>query len=156
MYKYVAGIDPGAEGGITILSPNGFIQSWPMPMEAGHGKAREVAVKTLKYILGTHPLDMVFLEQVGPVKGARASSTWTFARNFQAPLDVLKLMGLSYDLVAPKVWQGILKGKYKGKSSTLAWAKRVYPDLPLEVLDHDGMVDALAICYYGMRLANSA
>ncbi len=145
--QYIAGIDPGIDGGVALLLDDGKLYEYcKMPTKPGHSKSLEVDVVALRNFL-CRPA-RVYIELVGPIPKAKAKSSFSFGRNFQAVLDVCQLAGHSYELVPPKVWQEIHKGRYKGKLSTLAMVNRLWPGLDIT---HDGQADSIGIALWGHR-----
>lgn len=150
--SYVAGIDPGINGGIALLSRDGeLFGHMAMPTRPGHGKSLEVNIRGVKDFLYTwypgSPM-RVFIELVTPVHGSSLKSCWSFARNFQCLITLCELEGLSFELVPPKVWQKIHEGRYKGKATSIAMANQLFPSLNSQ---HDGICDAVCIAEWGRR-----
>lgn len=144
----IAGIDPGINGGIAILDRDGdLLGAYSMPTQPSHTGGLEVDCLDLKHLLDKIP--RVYIEQVAAIKGSSPKSAFSFGRNFQAVLSVCQLCLVPYELVPPKVWQaGVLKGKYKGKQSTLALVARLYPKAGIT---EDGKADAVAIALWGRQ-----
>lgn len=165
----IIGIDPGGQGGIAHLKPNGeVLELFVMPTIG-----KEVDIHQLSELIPFHA-EQVFLEDVGAIMGVPVSkqTMFNFGRNLGLIEGIIVAKQLSYVKVKPKEWQkemfrGVpeLKKPGKGKKLTrdtkkmaLVAAKRLYPGQDLSKSgisrkEHDGFVDALLIGAWGARNA---
>jgi hypothetical protein len=150
----VAGIDPGVNGGVSIVEGGGSYSLrdvWVTPRLAD-GEIDYLEFSRIFCRLARHGVDHIFIEQVHAIFGASAKSTF----NFGQALGAAK-MGISnlsqpfpFTQVAPKTWQkevwsGIApiiisgsrkvskktgklsKGKVDTKAMSLVASKRLFP-----------------------------
>ena len=150
------GIDPGNKGGIAILEQDDSVEVYPMPI-TGTGKDKLIDGATVAEIIGGRD-GLVVIEKVHAMPKQGVSSTFAFGRGFGQLIGVLQVMGLQWAMVTPQAWKkAILAGcGDKGKKATIAWCKRMFPDVSLIPercrTEHDGMADALAMAEYGRRM----
>jgi hypothetical protein len=180
-FKIYIGIDPGVNGGITMITEDlvrgeTTISTYKMPCNSG-----ELDVDVLRAIL-THKaqfsLPMVVIEDVHAIFGTSAKSTFQFGYNTGVIIGVLTALNIPYTKVPPKKWQSemwqgvpkvckaskskdiakIPKEKTDTKAMSLIAAKRLFPSVSLTPSDsqratkpHDGIVDSLLIAEYCRR-----
>ena len=137
------GIDPGAKGGIAVISESGITV-------AAYDKARYIE------ILSQVPSDSVCcLEHVHAMPGQGVTSMFSFGQNFGWIQGVLEAFGVSYELVQPQKW----KKEYSitaDKNTSIEVCKRLFPNvslLPSERCrkDSDGIGEALLMAEYARR-----
>lgn len=164
-HSFFVGVDPGADGGVCIMTPSGeILDLFPMPTSQGATK-REVEAIEIEARVDLVATDLLFnstedaaipfvaIEKVGPFPGSSATGAFTFGRNFEAVVTWCKILSYPFELVDPKRWQKeILAGTAKGKDAVLSWARKSFPDRAALLGKHDGMGDAVAICEFIRRL----
>ena len=87
------------------------------------------------------------------------SSTFKTGRGFGQLEGLLSGMGVSYTLVKPREWQGVMfSGLPKCDTKELSFmvCKRLFPGIDLRKndncrIDHDGIADSLMIAEFGRR-----
>ena len=151
MNLYV-GIDPGAKGGIVGVNALGQI-SYMIPMPA---------IEKLPELLGSIKIKTVCIErsQVYPHDGK--ASAFTNGQNLGRLEGVMIAMGISFDLIKPKMWQKhmICSPKYHDtKRRALVSANKVFKKtksfwLPTKrhTVPHDGIIDAALLAEFCRRL----
>jgi len=94
--------------------------------------------------------------RISPIAGKHAC--YGLGRGLALIEGICAGMGIPYQLVEPKTWQGYLFKGLSGstKQKSLQFVKRAYPNLDirksnLAKKDHDGKADAVCIGYYGWR-----
>lgn len=124
------GIDPGASGGIAIITANNYAP-WVHKMP---DTPRELA----DMLSWDRPV-RVIVERVGPARGRDGrqqgvSSAFTFGQNFGQILGVLAALKLPHELVTPVTWQRefglVMKGETNQtvkKNKHKAEASRLFP-----------------------------
>jgi len=173
------GVDPGLNGGITIMNNNEII-THVMPINTFKIKKKEfryIDNKKLRDIfLNIYNIKEanIFIEDIHSLFGMSAKSNFSFGFGYGNLITTLDVFDLDYQKVTPKIWQksvwnskdivrgepflnkkGILKdGKIDTKATSLNAVQRIYPDLNLLAskrcrVPHDGIVDATLIMLYG-------
>jgi crossover junction endodeoxyribonuclease RuvC len=146
----IIAVDPGASGGVTVLSEGNPVTAYPVP-------AIEADVLHLIRELTPEPARCIaFVELVGDFigKAQPGSSAFNFGRGFGFLLGVLQERGVRLEPVRPQKWQKWLGlGTASACSSHAEWkrklrseAQRRYPALKVTL----STADALLILDYGL------
>lgn len=148
------GIDPGKNGGVAVLTPDGAIMGvirMPDPFQLADyfDKMRLHSTRLIAY-----------LERVGSMPGQGVRSTFTFGEGYGIIQGLLIALRIPFETVTPYQWQRSIhrgvKGSQNPKERTLRGIRQIYPEfdpvLPGCRVPHSGVVDALAIATYGRRL----
>ena len=159
------GIDPGLNGGIVIMKPEG-IETAIMPTttikKAGKDK-RVISHEGLKEIFKVFKSEECYAtieEQQAMTKGGIMQgviSMVTLGVGFGALLQVLTDFDIDFERVNPQDWQkefGIARGDTKEQA--LEVCQGLFPKLNLLAtkksrVAHKGIVDAVLIMEYGVR-----
>lgn len=150
--KYlIAGIDPGAKGGICIydLKSNRIVYLSTMPDIENFISILKKYKKHLKTI---------FLEKQWAYKGQGLKSAFTLGIHYGILQGILNTLKIPYETISPKAWQCFffgkngLKGRKFVKKLSLQKAKELYPELEIK---HDGQSDALLITEFGKLLLSN-
>lgn len=159
MSEVHAGIDPGLDGALAVLSPSG-VRVRPMPtLDVGGGK-REIDAKAVAEWLEANGVrqGFVLIEKVGAMPKQGVASTFCFGEGYGALKAVMRLMNYRWALVTPQRWKKeILQGfGSKDKDAAIEWCRRTHPDVSLKrtdkcLKDHDGMADALCLAHMAKR-----
>lgn len=157
----ILGVDPGLEGGFAILDGDSVIVE-PMPVGEEGLDVQEL------YRLLSHYAPLVSacyleLQQMRP----QQSGQFTIGRNFGKIEALLTVCHIKYQTVRPADWSkhyahGITEKDPHKRYTAIKQARReiaatLYPGIDLRKserakLPHDGLVDALLIADYGLRL----
>lgn len=147
----IAGIDPGANGGIAILNHE-------MKLIFASKLAPLLELGSLADILVAQGVTLVFVEKAQAFPGQGVAST--FATGYGAGLIVGTMVGrkIPHVLVAPRTWTkwahaGTGKGHPKVRS--LAASQRYWPGFDFRASakckkPHDGIIDACLIAGWGL------
>lgn len=154
------GIDPGLDGGLARIYPNGFVHLEVMPTLDGvrrGGTGRSLDLVALARDIGelldiNRGLYAVLEEQVGmPSRRMRrkpdgsrevevvrmpAASAFTVGQNYGAILGVLTALDVPFEIVRPQVWQrefGISRARGDTKAQAAQVATRLFPEVDLRV-----------------------
>ena len=159
--KTAFGIDPGKDGAIVIIEPDGVVRTYKFPRIG-----LDIDERKLWQIFLTIPLDAVgTIELVHSIFGTSAKSNFEFGGTYFMLRMALAARGLSFRAIPPKEWQkkffvGMTDIKdAKGKRDTKAMALRVAtdlfpnvslinPDKPRAYTPDAGIVDALLLAEY--------
>lgn len=171
--KHILGIDPGLTGGIVLLSTERkIIEKWVTPtMEIKKIKRGKKAVSNIVDIEAFHSiLNSIkknvyhcFLEKVGAMPGQGVVSMFNFGRTFGVTESLLVANRIPYTLVHPATWSKEIHGKLAGNDPKIK-SKAIIQDLyphenllasPRSKIPHLGLVDALLISEYGLRVFES-
>jgi hypothetical protein len=173
MNKIYIGIDPGQKGGIAMLIPNQKPILHKMPLIESELDLE----KLLEYIDPGSYSCHIIIENVHSIFGTSAASNFSFGFGCGQLFATLKLSGIPFTQISPKVWQKEIwqgvkpieildskkktkdgKPKYKidTKATSLLAVIRLFPGIDLRGSDrskkeHDGIVDALCLAEYGRR-----
>lgn len=154
----VVGCDPGLRGGVASILDGKLHDVVPMPLAAGEMHPGPLVAYLTS--LG-HKIDRVFIEhsQAFP-KMVGKSTVFNFGCGFGILQGVVGALCLPYTLVKPREWQRLMhKGtdaSAEPKARSLCAAYSLFPSqswlaTPKCKKDHDGMIDAALIAYYGYR-----
>jgi hypothetical protein len=157
--KTYIGIDLGLNGAITIIHPDGHIESAKMPVI---GKL--IDIPSLKYIIARKDAVVVF-EDLGVIFGTSKATAFSMGYQVGIVEALCVSLNLPYHKVKAKVWQKdmfqgvpelIKSGKRDTKGMALVACQRMFPTLKLTFGEratkpHDGLVDAVLIAAYGKR-----
>lgn len=152
MKQIYIGIDPGANGGIALITvePSAeTVEAIPYDSEKLVNICFEIANTTgeLKII--------TCLEKVGAMPGQGVTSMFNFGKNVGFIEGVLSANYIPYQTVPPQKW----KKEYSissDKNKSIEVCKKLFPNVNLKrtercAKDHDGMVEALLLAEYGRR-----
>ena len=178
MEKTFIGIDPGEQGFITALFPNGEKEFYSIDENDDLSLAR-----ILKDIKDRSWEVAACMESVHAIFGASAKSTFNFGQIFGILQGLLRANEISFTLVLPKDWQKEIwihqdeiyttkkrtfTDKESGEKSTKSYkavdpkptsinaARRIFPNVDLRKNDRcrkidDNKVDSLLIAEYARR-----
>lgn len=145
-----AGIDPGKAGGVATIFADGSAAAWPMPLHPdGEVDVRGVLDMT-GGVDGRPFRSYVAIEHVTAFRGSSPQSAFTFGKGFGKILGMLEALSISYEVVKPATWKKEM-GVNSDKASSIAVAKRLYPDLADTIGNHDGKAEALLIATWRKR-----
>ncbi len=151
------GIDPGLDGGLAAITPDGLIlQAMPAVAVGARRQLDEQAiVEWLLPFAGRQP--RVFIEAVGARPRQGVVAMFSFGAGWGLVRGICAGMSIRYELVRPQEWQGaMLAGQPKGSEYLVA--SRLWPSAEWRSSDkarkpHSGLVDAALIAEYGRRRA---
>jgi crossover junction endodeoxyribonuclease RuvC len=149
------GIDPGVDGGLAAITPEGLVLR-TMPMFEAGGKRfldeREIVRWMMDFAIRNA---RVFIESVHAMPKQGVASMFTFGTGWGQVRGICAGLGLSYELVRPQEWQReLLAGQPEGSEYLVA--SRLWPAAEWRATDrsrkpHSGIVDAALIAEYGRR-----
>lgn len=174
--KTYIGIDPGMNGGISVLKPNASPKLFSMPLIA---KKELDVVRIMEIVYGTDNAYVV-IEDVHSIFGSGATANFSFGVVCGSLATILKLCKIPFTKVPPKTWQKemwqgvkpvevlvpekkakdgtVTPSKYKvdTKATSLLAVTRLFPNENFRATDkcktpHDGIVDSLLMAEYGRR-----
>lgn len=151
----ILGIDPGASGGLALLSDNGMdLEVIPMPWITHVGinvePVRSWIIKASR----------VFLEDIQVRPGEGVKATKTSCVNWGRIMGIADGLSVSLKVVQAKDWQKLAgvssRDKRERKATSVALAQRTWPQcsfMPTErcTKPSDGMAEAALIAEYGRR-----
>jgi hypothetical protein len=125
------GIDPGVNGAIVVIGPNGeIVEIHDMPTLADGAKGRRaINAPLLASIVYKSHATKAFCELVGPRPGEGAVGAFGFGRSRGVIEGVLGAAGIPVTMIAPTVWKraaSIAPGK-ENKDSARAVAIARWP-----------------------------
>lgn len=151
MKKIYIGIDPGADGGIAMItiSDKETVTAWPYSNE----KLVEIcfAIADISGEVRT----TTCLEKVGAMPGQGVTSMFNFGKNVGFIEGVLSANYIPYQTVPPQKW----KKEYSissDKNKSVEVCKKLFPNINLKRTDkckkdHDGMAEALLMAEFARR-----
>jgi hypothetical protein len=156
----ILSVDPGKSGAIVVTDyllglHNVKIQSHVMPL-LKNGK--DYDIRQIRDVILNSGAELILVEDVHSVHGSSSAGNFAFGFGVGLIRGMIEISNIPYQLVAPKTWQkeawvGINKVK-DAKLNSQAAVHRLFPGVNLKatarsVKDHDGIIDALLIGYYG-------
>lgn len=154
----VAGIDPGKQGALVALRPNGQASVLRMPLKEDGVSIDGVAVASWLLV---EDVERVAIELIGArsVKDSSGKAIRNSGREFRFAIGVgvlhgvLDTMGLPYRKVLPAKWQARLTSSYgSGKSAAIAYCQDRLPQVDLKPgrcrAPQDGIADAACLAVY--------
>lgn len=157
----ILGIDPGLDGGLGILTPDGqVVAQGRMPVLPG--ERREIDLLSLVEILRFWRPEFAVLELVHAMPKQGVRSMFSFGRSTGQVEGVLVALGIPFERVTPQRWKGaVLNGTARDKSAAIAYVRRRWPDAELMGsarcrVPHDGIAEALCLAEFGRRLLAAA
>jgi hypothetical protein len=160
MVTIVMGIDPGLDGGLVALGPDGRVAAADlMPtLPSGRGSGRRLDFVRLRDLLPRGPDALVVLEELQGRPGAAmgATSALTMGQNHGLLVGMLVERGVAFELVNPQRWQRVMTpGSGDPKCRSVLTCQRLLPRLCLtpgkRTKPHDGLADAALLALYGLR-----
>lgn len=141
--KYL-GIDPGAKGGIAVISDSGY-----EVLPYSDGQLLNIAASL------TDETARCCLEQVHAMPKQGVSSTFKFGVSYGFIKGVLESFGISYQEIPPQRWKKEF-GLNSDKAASVDVCKRLFPTASLRAsdrcrTDNDGMAEALLMAEYARR-----
>ena len=161
MIKYTIGFDNGMKGGIVILNNLGDIElNIPMPVMGT--KKKEYDMKQIKDILEQKNQMgncIAILEKAQPQFRDGSKQAFKTGFGYGTLQGMLVALEISFQIVAPKIWQ---KKVFEGlntedtKLASALFCQRKWPKEDWKATQrctkiHDGMTDAACIAYYGVN-----
>ena len=122
----ILAIDPGLTGALAIYRdeyPSGIIIA-DMPVVDG-----EINVHQLNLMLREDPIDIAYIERVGPMPRDGVRQAWRFSAAYTAARTVVSLIGIPTRLVAPTTWKKAMNmaGGPVGKEQCRGLAIELFP-----------------------------
>jgi len=144
----VVGIDPGETGGLALI--NGSVFAMPMPDIWTFSRMLKFEGEFNRNI-------HVFIERSQSFPKQGVASSFNYGKHYGELLGVLVAHSIKHTLVPPATWTRALHVGTKAgdsKARTLEAVRRLFPGTNLVATErsrkpHLGIVDALAIAYYG-------
>lgn len=157
--SFVVAIDPGLSGAIVFINDKVFMH-YLMPLN----DERDIDFDRLVEILNKQSkIDMVFLERAVPF-AMGTSGAFTYGRGFAAIEIALRVVGLPVTYIEPARWtkemHAGIEADLKPKAKSTIAVQRLYrkwlDKIPKSKNGkmHDGVVDALLIAGFGLRILN--
>jgi hypothetical protein len=153
----IVGIDPGMQGAISVLTPEGRLEGlWDTPtlmLKTSRGTRQEYDVVGMTGILAPYvgPQTHVLIEESQSLPGQGVRSTWTTGYGFGIWLGILGALGLAHTRVRPAVWKRRL-GLTSDKEQCRLRAMQLYPAADLRLRKHHGRAEALLMAWYGSQV----
>lgn len=149
MKKYI-GIDPGAHGGIAVLSVDGsVVEVATMPT---------TPMDLLDFLSRYKDDSFCVLERVGGLPGQGGSAMFNFGKGYGHLQMALLALGIPTNDVTPNKWEKSFQlgssgkyGKTEWKNRLKAKAQQLFPSLGRKITL--ATCDALLIAEYGRRLS---
>lgn len=160
MNKVILGIDPGKNGGLTVMTDDGVLMTKKMPDTDGD-IATELEM-ILRYAENESRELCCYMEKVGGMPGQGGSAMFSFGRNVGFLYGVLASLKIPVVEVTPQKWQkmyslggvSITKSssaeKREHKNRLKGKAQQLFPGLGKAVTL--ATADSILIAEYGRRL----
>lgn len=146
----IAGIDPGADGGLAILDEKGRILDLRL--------LRAVVVKDH---LVSRGVKILWIEKAQAMGKESPNAMFSYGRNYGYLLGTLANTGIEINFVPPSVWtramhvhsaQNVTHKKSASESAAkMLWPEQTFLATPQSRKAHDGLYEAALIAYYGLK-----
>jgi hypothetical protein len=159
-----SGIDPGKDGAVAWLLPDGTVELHDVPTFAVKKTKREYDVPGMVSLLEHAQARggglRVCIEAVHSMPGQGVASTFSFGKGYGLWLGILGALRISFEAVAPQTWKKLLMANCpKEKEASVLVAGQLFP-LAVPLLHGsrgaalDGRADALLLAEYARRTAS--
>ncbi len=154
----VVGIDPGLDGAVAVIGPEGVEAAVTPTLAAGRGGRRQYDAAAMARLLAGREVELAVIEAVGAMPGQGVASTFGFGVGYGLWLGVLAALQIPHQAVSPQAWNRvILAGTARDKAAAIAFASRRFPCVPLLAtprsrVPHDGIADAMCLAEFARRL----
>jgi hypothetical protein len=164
MSKTVLGIDIGKAGYFAVLTPDGGIDTTPMPKIGTEVDYH--MIRTLIAPLQHEPCIVVF-ERLTSLHLASKKANWSLSNQAGTVRGIIIGLNLPFQEIAPKLWQEEMlrgipeikdsKNKRDTKKMALIAVQRLLPEQNLLRTEKctkpdDGLVDAILLATYAKRM----
>lgn len=146
----ILGIDPGAGGGLALLTDGGdLLHVADMPIVEVQGKRRISAPLLCQQIRNWNPR-LAVIERVGAMPGQGVSSMFAFGYSAGLLEGAVAMAGLPLVFVQPAVWKKAMKVT-KDKGGCRMMAQRLWPAHASSFarVRDDGRAEAALIGFHG-------
>jgi crossover junction endodeoxyribonuclease RuvC len=155
----VLGIDPGLDGGVALIRPDGSIRLHATPvLHAGAGSRRNYDVAQMVALLSAEPVGLAVIEAVAARPGQGVASMLRFGYGFGLWIGLLGALAIPFERVLSQARKrAILAGTGRDKAAAIAYCARRFPAAsllatPRATRPHDGLADAICLAEWGRRL----
>ena len=154
----IVGIDPGLNGGITVLSKKGKLMgSYVMPIVV-YKKKKDLDINALcRLFLIINP-EVVVIEKQQAMPGQGVSSMFKIGKGYGILLGLCAGLKINTELVSPKAWQKVMFAGHtvtNTKETSREVAKDIFNVEFLKTdrcsIPHDGMTDSALIAEWYRR-----
>ena len=157
MYELFIGIDPGGNGAVAVLTPDGApVDCFEVPF-LKDGSRKTINTRALSHrlqVLTKGKSVFCAIERVNAMPKQGVSSTFAFRRAFGQLEGVASAFGWSLIHVRPKTWQKKFFQFASGsdtKEKSRQIAMGLFPKVDLHLKKHHNKADSLLIGEYGRR-----
>lgn len=158
MNKMIIGIDPGFQGGISLIHDNGY-EAIDMPTintAKGKKQSTQYDLPSLAgiFINALKSFDVIaYVEKVHAMPKQGVVSQFNFGMGYGILLGILAALQIPYTLVTPQKWKKeMMAGTSKDKGASVLRAGQLFPNAELKTSRGkllDGRAEALLIGQYG-------
>lgn len=153
------GIDPGMNGGIAAIYPDGGV-IWPSQYLALRMPKTDCDIWTVfKDLIDVHRTGNIWavIERVNAMPGQGVSSTFKFGMNYGFLRACLTAAKIPYQEVSPRKWQAALgvparkktETKVQHKNKLKQKAQQLFPDVKVSLATADALLLARYACLMG-------
>ena len=144
-----AGIDPGKNGGVSIIDENSNVLFCKK-------MSNEVLIEAFTKVKNENKNCIVCGEKVGAMTGQGVTGMFNFGKGAGFIEGVLETLSIPYQLVPPVTWKKEFSLIGKDKKESIAVAKKLYPSVNLFPTERckkesDGMAESLLMATYAKR-----
>jgi len=153
--RYWAGIDPGKNGAVVLLSKDGFEagylfrkclfrNQWEYPR----------LVELFERVAEFEPESVIEIQH--PVSRQGLKSTFVTGFGYGVLIGCLNCIGIRYTEIRAKAWKEVIKEKTDDtKKDAINTAYALFPELSIATkAKHSGLADAACMALYARRLSN--
>lgn len=155
MMQRIMGIDPGAGGGIALISGGTLATARAMPTVNNAKGKRRIDPWALSAMVQDLKPDSVWIELVGPMPRDGSAGSFWFGKAAGIPEGICAALGLPIEAVTPQVWKKRLsvpadKTGARARATKLLGRGDLWP-----LVKDDGKAEAALIALYGSMKAAS-
>ena len=149
------GIDPGLQGAVAVLAPDGTLQALhdtpTLKLLTRRGVRQEYDIPGLVGLLAPYRGSQghVIIEEAQPMPGQGVRSMFTCGLGMGVWLGILAALALPHTRIRPQVWKKAL-GLSKDKEAARLRAQQLFPTADLRRKKDHGRAEALLLARYGL------
>lgn len=170
----IIGIDPGVKGGLAAMGPENVREVIAMPTIGKVLDLQDITAFIKKWlfpgVLEVSNAEFIVIEKVHTFNKAGSTQSFSFGVGYGQLQGICAALQLPFVLVTSQEWKRVILTGYKKpgkgasekekKAAALQYVKQKYPKLDLRKSEkcrnpHDGIVDAICLAEYGLRLQNN-
>ncbi len=157
---WVLGIDPGLSGALALISSDGDLHVWDVPIfevvrnrrrkrEIDHAGLRDIILRASSIAV---KIDVAWVEKVGAFPNQGVASMFSFGSTYGCMLQLVASHFVPLEQVTPQKWKVYFKLR-KGKDASRMKASELMPEFADQwpLVKHHNRAEAALIARYGLH-----